>query len=33
MDDEIMDIPDDMPITVDAPEAEGEIEEVEYGNF
>ena len=26
-------IPDDMPVTVDAPEAPGEIEEVSYGNY
>ena len=30
--DEIKTIPEDMPQTVDAPEAEGEIQEVEYGN-
>ena len=30
---EILEIPEDMPETIDAPEAPGKIEEVEYGNY
>lgn len=30
---EVLEIPEDMPDTMDAPEAEGEVQEVEYGNY